>query len=148
MKQVITLLTIFLLSISVYGQSLSGNEILPIVESQRDALFMQVLDSCGFTFNGDKQKDENSTAYYFEKVTNAGLEFVTITVTDKLFSFIYVPVTAKVSNMIKEKLLATNFEYGYSNQNLKYYRVTYKGTKMQLEVKDGGRALTFFSFKK
>ena len=144
MKKVIIILGIFLITTTVYAQSLSASKIISILENQSLSAVAQRMETSGFTYDGTSKFDGNMVEYRYHKTTSHGTEAVTIGGNDELYSVVYKMANANVLNALREKMLTYQFVYAYSYKNSRYY----ESTNMRIGVNTGSNILSFFVAKK
>ena len=131
--------TIFLMVVSVitFGQSLCASKLLQFASSQNISIITKELKQLGFQTRTDNS--EGYPIYQFAKKTSRGLEKIEMGNNSELFMFIYKSESA-VYEILKSKILTSDFKYSYSYKNTKYY----ENEKMRIGVDDKNGIISIF----
>ena len=133
------LFTILLMAVTViiFGQSLSASKLLQYANSQNILVISKELKQLGFQTKIDNS--EGYPIYQFAKKTSRGLEKIEMGNNSELFMFIYKSETA-VYEILKSKVLTSDFKYSYSYKNAKYY----ESKKMRIGADDKNGIISIF----
>ena len=119
------------------GQSLSASKLLQYGNLQNSSIITKELQQLGFQTKTDSS--EGYPIYHFTKKTSRGLERIEMGNNSELFMFIYKSESA-VYEILKSKILTSDFKYSYSYKNAKYY----ENKKMRIGTDDKNGIISIF----
>lgn len=119
------------------GQSLSASKLLQYGNLQNSSIITKELQQLGFQTKTDSS--EGYPIYQFTKKTSRGLERIEMGNNSELFMFIYKSESA-VYEILKSKILTSDFKYSYSYKNAKYY----ENEKMRIGADDKNGIISIF----
>lgn len=100
------------------AQSISASKFLQYTNSQNVALISKELKHLGFQTRTDNS--EGYPIYQFAKKSTRGIEKIEIGKNSELFMFTY-KAEYSVYEILKNKILTSDYQYSYSYKNTKYY---------------------------
>ena len=133
MKKII----LILFPIFFSAQSISASKILDYANSQNISLITKELKQLGFQTKTDNS--EGYPIYQFAKKTSRGIENIEMAKNTELFMFTYKPAN-DVYNIIKDKILTSDFQFAYNYKNSKYY----ENGRMRIGVDDTNGIISVF----
>ena len=133
MKKII----LILFPIFFSAQSISASKILDYANSQNISLITKELKQLGFQTKTDNS--EGYPIYQFAKKTSRGIENIEMAKNTELFMFTYKPAN-DVYNIIKDKILTSDFQFAYNYKNTKYY----ENGRMRIGVDDTNGIISVF----
>ena len=133
MKKII----LILFPIFFSAQSISASKILDYANSQNISLITKELKQLGFQTKTDNS--EGYPIYQFAKKTSRGIENIEMAKNTELFMFTYKPAN-DVYNIIKDKILTSDFQFAYNYKNSKYY----ENGKMRIGANDVSGIISVF----
>lgn len=133
MKKII----LILFPIFFSAQSISASKILDFANSQNISLITKELKQLGFQTKTDNS--EGYPIYQFAKKTSRGIENIEMAKNTELFMFTYKPAN-DVYNIIKDKILTSDFQFAYNYKNTKYY----ENGRMRIGVDDTKGIISVF----
>lgn len=133
MKKII----LILFPIFFSAQSISASKILDYANSQNISLITKELKQLGFQTKTDNS--EGYPIYQFAKKTSRGIEKIEMGKNTELFMFTYKPAN-DAYNIIKDKILTSDFQVGYNYKNGKYY----ENGNMRIGINDTSGIISAF----
>lgn len=122
MKKLLCILVIGLFPVLFSAQSISASKLLDYANSQNIATITKELTQLGFQTRTDNS--ECYPIYQFAKKTSRGVEKIEMGKNSELFMFTYKP-DSTVYEILKNKILTSEFEFSYKYKNAKYYENGY-----------------------
>ena len=119
------------------AQSISASKLLQYGNLQNISIITKELKQLGFQTKIDNS--EGYPIYQFAKKTSRGLEKIEMGNNSELFMFIYKSESA-VYEILKSKILTSDFKYSYSYKNAKYY----ENEKMRIGADDKNGIISIF----
>ena len=111
------------------AQSISASRILYYANYQNISSITKELKQLGFQTKTDNS--EGYPIYQFAKKTSRGIEKIEMGKNTELFMFTYKPAN-DAYNIIKDKILTSDFQFAYNYKNGKYY----ENGKMRIGIND------------
>lgn len=136
MKKIYFYLLVFL-PILFSAQSISASKILDYANSQNISLITKELKQLGFQTKTDNS--EGYPIYQFAKKTSRGIEKIEMGKNTELFMFTY-KLANDVYNIIRDKILTSDFQFAYNYKNSKYY----ENGKMRIGINDTSGIISVF----
>ena len=140
MKILIQIVIIALLATTkIQAQSVSASRILNILDSQSLVKIKSELVELGFTYMGE-ETDYNVQINSFMKSGRMGREHIEVDKNSELFMLVYKPANKDLYNILKSKLLTSEFKYSYGYKDDKFYESDF----MRIGIKDKSNIISFF----
>ncbi|MGY0426805.1 MAG: hypothetical protein ACWIPI_08265 [Polaribacter sp.] len=140
MKLIIQMVIIALLAATkIQAQSISASKILNILDSQNSVKIKSELVDLGFKYMRE-ETDYNVQINSFMKSDRMGREHIGLGKNSELFMFVYKPANKDIYNILKSKLLTSEFKYSYSYKDDKFY----ESDNMRIGIKDKFNIISFF----
>ena len=136
MKKIYFYLLVFL-PIVFSAQSISASRLLYYANYQNISSITKELKQLGFQTKTDNS--EGYPIYQFAKKTSRGIENIEMAKNTELFMFTYKPAN-DVYNIIKDKILTSDFQFAYNYKNTKYY----ENGRMRIGVDDTKGIISVF----
>ena len=136
MKKIYFYLLVFL-PIVFSAQSISASRLLYYANYQNISSITKELKQLGFQTKTDNS--EGYPIYQFAKKTSRGIENIEMAKNTELFMFTYKPAN-DVYNIIKDKILTSDFQFAYNYKNTKYY----ENGRMRIGVDDTNGIISVF----
>ena len=102
----------------ISAQSISASKLLHYSNSQNISTISKDLKQLGFQTRTDNS--EGYLIYQFVKKKSRGIEKVEMGKNSELFMFTY-KTDRSIYEILKNKLLSTDYQYAYGYKNVKYY---------------------------
>ena len=136
MKKIYFYLLVFM-PMFYFAQSISASRLLYYANNQNIGTITKELKQLGFQTRMDNS--EGYAIYQFAKKTSRGVEKIEMGKNSEIFMFTYKPEFS-VYEILKNKLLTSDYHYTYSYKNTKYY----ENGRMRIGVDDTNGIISVF----
>lgn len=138
----IALIFIFSMFSTAYGQSVSVTKILSLVESRSVDIVSKELFELGFKLE-ESTVEDGFKIKQFSKHIKSNKESMMISINSELFMTSYKTTQKEAYDILKQKLLTSNFKYAYSYKNNLYY----ESNSMRIGLNNSANIITLIVSK-
>lgn len=131
------LFLMILITALMSAQSISASKLLQYANSQNISTISKELIQLGFQTRTDNS--EGYPIYQFAKKTSRGVENIEMGKNSELFMFTY-KTTHSIYEILKNKLLTSDFQYAYGYKNVKFY----ENGKLRIGANDVNGIISIF----